>query len=46
MFAMHTQVMQKTKKRGTSLYVCVDEGYQGVSALECSCSSHTVLKLF
>ena len=26
--------------------MCVDEGYQGVSALECSCSSHTVLKLF
>ena len=37
---------KREREREMSLCVCVHEGYQGVSALQCSCSSHTILKLF
>ena len=46
-FAMYTQCQKKKEReREMSVCVCVHEEYQGVSALQCSCSSHIILKLF
>lgn len=43
-FAMYTQCQKKKREREMSLCVCMHEGYQGVSALQCSCSKIQFLK--